>query len=117
MVKSLNKNGQTLIVFIILIPLIVFLFAFIVDSGLCIYEKVRTTETIKSILAQETTETKIKELLIKNDIPVDNLQITNSLDNTNVTNTISVQSIFGNIIGIKTYDIKINLNIKKNKGE
>ena len=40
----MNKHGQTLILFVILIPIILLLLAFVVDIGLVITNKIKTKE-------------------------------------------------------------------------
>ena len=46
----MNKHGQTLILFVILIPIILLLLAFVVDLGLVITNKIKTEEVTKQVI-------------------------------------------------------------------
>lgn len=111
----LNKNGQTLILFVILIPIILGIFALVVDVGVVVSSKSHLKEVTKTVIRENVqnidsdTEEKIKKLLIKNEINVDNLE-TEIIDNKiRIKNEIEVQSVFGSIVGIKNYKIKIDI--------
>ena len=88
-----NKRGQTLILFIILIPLILGVMAVVVDVGLIVSKSSSLKETtrlvVKDSLNNDLSEEEIKELFVKNKIEID--------------------SIFGAIIGLKKYTIKIDI--------
>ena len=108
-----NKKGQTLILFIILIPLILGVMALVVDVGLVFSRKANLSEitkvVIKDCLNKNLDEEEVKELLIKNDIDIENLELKLSGNRIEIKNKIEVDSIFGGIIGLKKYDIKINM--------
>ncbi len=109
-----NKRGQTLIVFIILIPLILGFCALVVDTGLVIAKKHELKETVKTVLMDTIKEdgidvTLTKKLLNKNKIDDENLEIKEEDEKLRVKKTTEIESIFGKIIGIKKYKIKIDL--------
>ena len=108
-----NKKGQTLILFIILIPLILGVMAVVVDVGLIVSKSSSLKETtrlvIKDSLNNDLGEEKIKELFIKNKIDVDNLELELENKEIHVKNKIEIDSIFGAIIGLKKYTIKIDI--------
>ena len=69
----MNSKGQTLVMFIIFVPIFLLLFAFMVDTSFLIEEKIKLTHVTKDILKttfdlkdQET----IKALYEKNEIPI-----------------------------------------------
>lgn len=110
----MNKHGQTLIAFVIIVPAFILLLAFVVDTGLILNEKVRLESTTKTILENHNTDiAEIKDLYEQNDIPTTNLKITNDNNLTKITNEYEVESIFGKIIGLKSYKIKINMLAKE----
>ena len=111
-----NKHGQTLILFVILIPIMVLLCAFVIDTGLVIAEKHHLKEVTKTIIKEEflnisddNINNKINELFLKNEIDVSKLKINIAENKLEIKNEIAVASIFGNIIGIKSYKIKFDL--------
>ncbi|MCM1053675.1 MAG: pilus assembly protein TadG-related protein [Ruminococcus sp.] len=106
----LNKHGQTLILFIILIPLMLIVMAFVVDIGLVMSEKVHLKETTKIAIINNYDSKNIndiKELIKKNNIDINNLKIETNNNNLTIENEIKVESIFGKIIGLNNYRIKI----------
>lgn len=108
----MNKKGQTLIAFVLLIPIFLIFLAFVVDTGLILKENTKLNSTTKTILKntyKEPVEEKIKELYKKNDIPTENLTIEIESNNIRVTNEYEIDSIFGNIIGLKKYKIKLKI--------
>lgn len=107
----LNKKGQTLILFVIMIPIILGIAALVIDVGVIFANKSHLKEVTKTAIRENIsnidndTDTKIKNILIKNEVNVDNLEIKISDNKINVKNEISIDSIFGSIIGIKNYKI------------
>ena len=107
----LNKKGQTSILFVIMIPLILGLAALVIDIGVIFANKSHLKEVTKTAIRENIsnidsdTDKKIKQILIKNEVNVDNLEIAINDNRINVKNEISIDSIFGSIIGIKNYKI------------
>jgi len=115
----MNKHGQTLILFVILIPIIILLMATLVDVGLIVGKKVQLKEVTKSIIKETyyLDDDKIKDLYKKNNIDISNLKILRESDKLEIEIRIEVKSIFGGIVGIKKYDVKVNMigYLKNNK--
>lgn len=111
----MNKRGQTLILFIILIPIILMLLGLIVDIGLVISKKTQINDFYKTIIRDysDASDEEILNMMRKNDIETKNVEIirNNGLE---IKNIVRVKSIFGSIIGLKEYTIKID--IKESKG-
>lgn len=112
----MNKHGGTLILFIILIPIIIIFMAFVVDLGLAKSRKIKLVETTKEIIKNNfnNDDAKIIEVFNKNGIAV-NLKRDNNKINIKIKE--DIKSIFGNIIGIKSYKIKVNITGFKNQEE
>ncbi len=59
----MNKHGQTLILFVILIPIILILMALVVDTGLVLAKKIQVKEITKEVIEEclNSNDEKIKE--------------------------------------------------------
>ena len=117
----MNKHGQVLILFIIILPLILALMALVVDLGLMMnnHNKLEqvTTMIIKDSLKDNLSENEILSLFKENNISTTNIKINQTPYELNIKNEITIESIFGKIIGLKHYQIKIDLtgSIKNEK--
>ena len=101
----MNKNGQALVTFILLIPVFLMVFAFVIDTGLAYSKKNEIISIVDDALKNNYD---ITEMLKNNKIKYNNLKITENNNQKCVIIESSVDSVFGNIIGIKEYVIKIN---------
>ncbi len=118
----MNKKGQTLIAFVLLLPIVLLFLAFVVDTGLLLKEKTKGNSTLRTILKttykdyqEENYEEKVKDLLEKNNIPTEKTIIKIEETQIHVTNEYEIESIFGSIIGLKTYKIKIGYSASINE--
>jgi len=120
----MNKHGQTLIIFIILIPMFLGILALVIDIGLVVSKKIELKETTKTIVKEniknlnnKNFNKQISDLLEKNNIETKNLKIEIESSSILIKNEIEIDSIFGNILGFKKYKIKIEVKetIKENK--
>lgn len=112
----MNKKGQTLIAFVIIIPVFILLLAFLVDTGIILKEKTKVKNTISTVLKNtnleenlEAYKNKITKLLQENNLNLDYIQIKQEGENIKITNESSKESVFGTIIGIKEYKIKLEV--------
>ncbi len=107
----MNKHGQTLILFVILIPIILLLLAFVVDIGLVITNKIKTEEVTKQVIkdAYLLDDNKIIELLQKNKINTSNINIYHEDNKLKIVVKQEIKSIFGGIVGIKKYKINVSV--------
>ena len=118
----MNNKGQTLVLFIIFIPILIMLAAFVIDTGLIIKESTRLKATTKTILKdvyykENLNEEMITNLFKENNIKTDNLEI-NILENQiTVKNAYKIESIFGKLIGLEEYNVKVALTIKEENNE
>lgn len=120
----MNRKGQTLVAFVIIVPVFILLLAFVVDTGYLLKEATKLNSVSKTILRttyQERMETAYSERVItlfeKNDIPVDSLELKVSNDAVQLNNAYSVESIFGKIIGLKEYRVKVTLKAQEINGD
>lgn len=97
-----------------LIPIVLLFLAFVVDTGLILKEKTRANSTMRTIL--KTTyknalelnyQEQVRNLVEKNNIPTKDLKINVKENQITITNEYEIDSIFGSIIGLKKYKIKI----------
>lgn len=114
----INRKGQTLILFVILIPILLGLAAFLIDMGLIISKKVHYNEVTRTVLNDvykdgTFLEEDFKNLLVKNEVDIKNLKIVVDDNKIIINNVIEIDSIMGNIIGIKKYEIKVRVEIRR----
>ena len=112
-------KGQTLIAFVIILPVFILFLAFIVDTGILLKEKSRLNGSTKIILENmypKRNESNFQEQTIdlfkKNKIPTENLNLEVKNNTIIVSNDYEIESIFGKIIGIKKYKIHLNLTFQ-----
>lgn len=120
----MNRNGQTLIIFVIMVPVFLILAALVIDLGIVTNAKLKLSGITTTILKEsydtrfeETTKEKIQKLYLKNDIPRENLRITITENGIEIENKYEVSSFFGQLIGIKSYPISIHKKITKVNNE
>lgn len=109
----MNNKGQTLILFVILIPVALIIFAFVCDTGLVMLEKTKLNSATKTILKntykekdQDNYQEIVKNLYEKNNIIFKDLKIKQENSNIFLEISLEKESVFGKIIGIKSYPIK-----------
>lgn len=113
----MNKKGQTLVAFIVLLPLLLIFMAIIIDVSYCYKEKTKLENVTENILKNnfkdkdnELIISKIKDLYKKNDIDNKNVKVVVNDNLLLIDNSYKINSIFGAVIGIKKYDIKVNMS-------
>lgn len=113
---KLNNKGQTLVMFIILLPILLMVFALIIDLGLLGIEKRKIENEVKSTITyglknieEKDLELKLKKLLIKNidDLEDKNINIKIKIINNYISITVNkkYKPVF-NIIK-NNYDITV----------
>lgn len=114
--NRLNNRGQTLIMFVILVPVILMLMALIIDTAYLYRENAKLESTTKSIiknLYDSKEDDNINRMIInlykENDIQTKNLEIISNTTSLKIINHYKVDSIFGKIIGLKQYEVKVSL--------
>ncbi len=121
----MNKKGQSLTIFIIILPVIFISLAFTYDYADIINEQMKYESVTKTILKSTQDKEQIKDLYQKNGYSTNNFNYKIEEDKIYIQNSYSFKSTFGKIINIKNYNIKINyvvintnngIIIKENKG-
>ncbi len=113
----MNKRGQSLITFVLILPLIVLFIAFFIDSSLSLYEKnkldgIITSNMEEAIKNDIRDEEKIKKAIKKND----NMNISVSIvdDNLQVIVKSNKKSVFGKLLKFSYYDLNYNYCVNYN---
>lgn len=107
----MNKKGQTLIIFVILIPVLVLMAALVVDTGLMIYAKENYRGIIENGISEyfhTGSREDIERLFALNGLSMEDYTITVHENEIEVSLETEVEAIFGKIINIREYDIKMN---------
>ena len=92
-----NNHGQVLIVFVICIPIIIFLLGMLIEFSLISYNKVR----LSSIKLYDENKVEYKEIDVNTDSGI------------NINIDIKVKSFLGKLINKESYDINLKLNAVK----
>ncbi|MBQ9834669.1 MAG: pilus assembly protein [Bacilli bacterium] len=118
----MDKKGQTLVVFVLLIPLFMVLAAFIIDNSMIVSENLHLKNVTRDIIRNDLTkemldDDKIKKILEKNDIPTKELEVIRKEGKLNIKNHYFIDSIFGKVVGINSYELEIDITgeVKENK--
>ena len=108
----MNKRGQSLITFILILPVIILFVAFIIDSGLSIIEKENVdgilTDNMNMAVKQKNKDVEeIKEVIIKNK---DNLDLNIKIENNylKIKAVDKKKNLFGKIIDLSWYNLEFN---------
>ena len=106
----MNNKGQTLVVFIIFIPVIILLMAFIVDTSLMYIAKSKLNDLSKTIIKEiydiEDKNNKVEELLKVNEINYNNYDVEINDNKVKLSIEEEIDSVFGSMIGNESYTIK-----------
>lgn len=111
----LNKNGQSLITFIIILPVILIMLGIVIELGLINYHKTKIISVTKTIIANSIEDAKKDDIILlydKNDIKVDDL-VVDSSSGVRIRFITKIDSFLGDIIGKENY--VVNIDIKGNK--
>ena len=121
----INNKGQTLVTFIVFLPILLIIMATVVDIGLLYYEKnkldnlnMMATEYGIDHLDDADINEKINNLINKNDKEVIIKKFDINEENIEIILTKSTKSTFGKIIGIQEYKLTskyIGTNIENKK--
>ena len=113
----MNKKGQTFVVFILLIPLLLLIAAFAIDKGYIVYKNIEIKNITKDIirkglLKNSLSDDDIIKTYQKNDIPTAKLKIKREDSSITIKNSYQIDSIFGKIVQIKNYDVSCSITGK-----
>ena len=121
--KPLNNKGQVLIIFIALIPILIAVLTITTDLSLITYNKKKLNSINKTALnyVKQNKDDYNKDIITKiisdNDKDINIVKLEDKENEVRLILSKSTNTIFGNIIGIKTYNItsKYMFNKQTNK--
>jgi len=113
----MNNKGQVLVMFLILIPFILILFAYVIDKCYLLYQE-NSQKNIGNIVCEyalnsENLESDIKQLALENDSKLEKIKVTRNNNEITITLEKNIDSILGRLLGKSTY--KINTKTKCTK--
>lgn len=113
----MNNKGQSLVIFIIIIPVIFIVFSFLYDYAYIINSQNKYENVTRTILNSTLEEDKIVDLYKKNGYKVDDFKYKKENDKIYIQNSYKIKSVFGNIVNLKNYTVSINyVVINSNNG-
>ena len=102
----MNNKGQTLVLFIALLPFIFILFVFVFDLANLATKKTVldgiAKDSLRYMIVDEKSESEIKENILKNDSDI----LIKSIDDSSICLKKEVKPIFGEILGYDVFNIK-----------
>lgn len=106
----MNNKGQVLVLFLLLVPLVLILFAYVVDKCYLLYQENSQNnigDTVCSYaIDSNKTEDEIKQLTLENDSKIENIKVIRNNEHVEIILEKEIDSLFGKILGMDTYKIK-----------
>lgn len=109
----LNNKGQSLVMFIVLIPLLLIVLAMVVDIGNLVNTKIEINSVNKLAISygidnidKDTVSDEVKDIINKNYKDIDDIKIDIKDKRITINLKCYSKSIFGNIIGTQGYLIE-----------
>ena len=113
----MNNKGQSLVIFITIIPVIFIVFSFLYDYAYIINSQNKYENVTRTILNSTLEEYKIVDLYKQNGYKVDDFKYKKENDKVYIQNSYKIKSVFGNIVNLKNYTVSINyVVINSNNG-
>ena len=98
----MNKKGQSLMMFVIFLPIIILALALVVDLGTMYNAKIRGNNLLKEAIKDDID---VDEYFRINNVEILSKEMKSDEDCVIIKSR--VKSVFATIIGIKYYDVKI----------
>lgn len=106
----MNKHGQALIIFILILPLILMICALVIDVGIMSYENKKLEQVTQNILDKKDLSFDfVKETYTKNNISIENLKFQINNNYIEIENKYNINSTLGSILKIKKYEVRIKV--------
>ena len=113
----MNNKGQTLVLFVALLPFIFILFVFVFDLSYIASSKTKldsiAESSLNDVMVKSKDKNSIVEVIKKND---DDIRVL-SIDDNSICLKKTVEPVFGSIVGYKNFDIKSCLEGKVENGK
>ena len=124
--KSLNNKGQTLVLFVMLLPIMLLVMVLVFDIGKCIVEKQKLDNISFMIVSygiehskDDNIEGTLNELVTLNYKDATDVEVLVKDDYVSVSLSGKVKGVFGNLVGKSFFEVKSyyigNINDKKIK--
>lgn len=124
--KSLNNKGQTLVLFVMLLPIMLLVMVLVFDIGKSIVEKQRLDNISFMIVSygiehsgDDNIEDTLKELVTLNYKDATDVEVLVKDDYVSVSLSGKVKGVFGNLVGKSFFEVRSyyigNINDKKIK--
>lgn len=120
---KMNNKGQTLVMFVILLPIFLLIITLVYDFGNALYEKERLDNTNYMVIEygldniDNISENDLIDLIMKNSSNLDNIYVL--IDDSKITIKLSknVRGIVGSLFGFQLIEINSNYegNISQNE--
>lgn len=112
---KVNKHGQVLVSFILILPVILLILAVVVDLGMLLADTNNLNNLASNICKySDKDDQTLKSLLLENDKSLVNIVITRDKDKiTEVSFQKEKKAVFGKIVGYKESNIKIKNECKR----
>ncbi|MGN0973544.1 MAG: TadE/TadG family type IV pilus assembly protein [Bacilli bacterium] len=112
----LNNKGQALVMFLLFLPVLLIALGFVVDISMMGYNS-HKLDSINKLVLNEMKDSeeidKAKELIKKNDTDIIIVEFKDEDNYIYLKLKKKINSVFGNIIGINSYDIVSNYKLNK----
>ena len=105
----MNKKGQVLVLFLMMLPVIIVVFGYLVDKCYLFYENNKLNNIGSTVCSYATLESginKVKQLALENDKNLTKININKKNNKIEIVLEKEIDSLFGNLLGIDSYDIK-----------
>ena len=110
---KLDNRGQSLVMFVVIVPLLLLVLAMVVDIGNLVNNKIEINSVNKLAISygidnidKDNIENEIKDIINKNYKNIDDIKISIQDEKISIDLKCYSKSIFGNIIGTKGYLIE-----------
>ena len=110
---KIDNRGQSLVMFVVIVPLLLLVLAMVVDIGNLVNNKIEINSVNKLAISygidnidKDNIENEVKDIINKNYKDIDDIKISIQDEKISIDLKCYSKSIFGNIIGTKGYLIE-----------
>lgn len=111
--KKLNNNGQTLVLFVLLLPIMLCIIVLVFDIGkfICIKQELNNINSLAISYGiehynEDDIENKIIKLILLNNSNLDNIKVSTENNKVSIQLLYSDSSILGNIFNINIFKVE-----------
>lgn len=110
----MNNKGQTLVVFVMLLPFLCILLGYVFDKCYLLYQE-KELEDIAGIVCEyalnkDKTEIEIRQLALENDEKIENIEVTRLDQEVQIILEKKQKSMFSSLIGKDSYQMKVKIS-------